>query len=681
MEIREESRENWGTRAGFILAAVGSAVGLGNLWGFPYKLYSFGGGAFLIPYVFALIAIGIPMMILEFSLGHITQRAAPDAFGRLNRKFEVVGWWAIILSFVIMTYYPVILAYCFSFLWYSLKGAFLKQALPWAGAGIEGVKNANDFFYNQFLGYHQDLTLGALQPSLILPLALTWLAAYLCTFKGTKHVGRVVLLTVPLPWIMLLILTVRGMTLPGSAHGLAFYLNPDWSELAEPTTWRYAFGQVFFSLSLAFGVMITYASFLHRKSDLNNNAAIVGLADLATSFIAGLAVFSTLGAMSFASQQAGNPIPVTEVVAGGPGLTFVAFPYALAQLPAAPWFSILFFVTLVTLGIDSAFSISESVLAAIVDKTGWKRSIVLPSIMLIGFLIGLVFITQGGLNWLGIIDGFINGTWGIAFIGCLECLILGWLYRIDRLRLHANDRSDWTLGRWWTFIIRLFIPLVLGTLVVWSLFDDITNKDGFLMTPDHKWKIGNVVGMIVVTLAPIIALVISVVPNLRKTEHLKQHESEAPSTGTIPFFAGITSATLSAITFVILALSVKHGYSIEPKQIKILISASAILSIGAITLSWTGIRKTRSEPLEPSWPTRAAGLFGTIALAGSFGSLLAMITSTMETQTSEQITQKTAENTLSAGGYVSLGIITLLLVAGLSWCLYRALGADTRRQK
>ncbi len=129
-EIPEEQRESWGTRVAFILAAVGSAVGLGNLWGFPYKLYSYGGGAFLIPYILGLVLVGFPLLILEFSLGHYTQRAAPDAFRQGNRKFEMVGWWGIILGFVIITYYPVILAYCFSFIWYSIQGIFNNGRLP-----------------------------------------------------------------------------------------------------------------------------------------------------------------------------------------------------------------------------------------------------------------------------------------------------------------------------------------------------------------------------------------------------------------------------------------------------------------------------------------------------------------------------------------------------------------------
>ncbi|MCH7558109.1 MAG: sodium-dependent transporter, partial [Planctomycetes bacterium] len=392
-ELLEEQRESWGTRGGFILAAIGSAVGLGNLWGFPYKLYSYGGGAFLIPYIIALLVVGIPIMILEFSIGHYTQRAAPDAFKRGHRRFEMVGWWGIVLAFVIVTYYPVILAYCFSFLWYSIVGIFNGGELPWAGEGIEGVENAKSFFNDTYLGKIEGPNLGAIRWNIVWPLFITWVAMYFCIFKGVKLVGKIVWLTVPLPWLMLLILTVRGLTLEGSMQGLVYYLDPVWSELAKPITWRYAFGQVFFSLSLAYGIMITYASFLHRKSDINNNAAIISIADFATSFVAGLAVFATLGGMAFMTQLGDNPVAVEQVAEAGPSLAFVAFPYALAQLPYSAWFSFIFFFALVTLGLDSAFSMTEAILASVVDKTGWRRSVVLPVMSVVGFLLGLIYVT------------------------------------------------------------------------------------------------------------------------------------------------------------------------------------------------------------------------------------------------------------------------------------------------
>ncbi|OPX21766.1 MAG: hypothetical protein B1H04_06105, partial [Planctomycetales bacterium 4484_123] len=374
-DLLEEQRENWGSRAAFVLAAIGSAVGLGNLWGFPYKLYKYGGGAFLIPYILAMVIIGVPVLILELSLGHMTQRAAPEAFRRVGRRKEAVGWWGILLSFVIITYYPVILAWCLSFFWYAIEGIIWHGGeLPWART-VDGA--ANFFLYDYARMWRagqaeHSWQLGSMGPHIVLSLAAVWVMMFLCIFRGVRVVSKVVMWTVPLPWLMLMILTIRGLTLEGATTGLAYYLNPDWSQLLKPTTWRFAFGQVFFSMSLAFGVMVTYASFLHRKSDINNNAAVVGLGDLGTSFIAGIAVFATLGAMSVAAKLPVNKLIGSET--GTVGLSFIAFPYALAQLPHSAWFAAVFFFALITLGIDSAFSITESVLASVVDKTGWNRS-------------------------------------------------------------------------------------------------------------------------------------------------------------------------------------------------------------------------------------------------------------------------------------------------------------------
>lgn len=672
LEIREEVRETWGSRTGFVLAAVGSAVGLGNLWGFPYKLYAYGGGAFLIPYVAALLLVGIPLLILEFSLGHYSQRAAPDAFGRVHPRFEMVGWWAVLLSFVIITYYPVILAYCFTFLWHSLKGIMNGGVLPWAGEGIEGVTNAKSFFFEEYLGHWGSLKLGPVRLAIVLPLGITWVAMYLCICRGVRFVGKIVWLTVPLPWIMLLILAVRGLTLEGSLQGLAFYLNPTWSELAKPATWRFAFGQVFFSLSLAFGVMITYASFLHRKSDINNNAAVIGLADLGTSFVAGLAVFATLGGMAFATQQAGNPVPVDKVVGAGPGLAFVAFPYALAQLPYSAWFSFIFFLALVTLGIDSAFSITESCLAAIVDKTGWRRSVVLPVMSFVGFAIGLVYVTRGGLNWVGTIDGFINGTWGIAFMGLLQCLVLGWLYRVDTLRKHANERSDWRLGPWWNGLVRIGIPLVLGSLVFWSLFDDVTRPEGFIRSPQGDWHIGNLVGLAVVVAAPLLAMLFSSIKGPRRDVTAPLREAGQAGLGRVGLAAGVLSAAIVPVIFVVVYRAA-HGGGVGPDSpLLFCLGAGAVLGIAGTVLSQRDLVRHTSHESDPSWLTRWAGILSTLGTGGALGLLLAVLAGGAAVE--EAVERATS---LTVAGYISLGAIGCILVSGLAWCLYRAMSANT----
>ena len=672
-ELLEEQRESWGTRGGFVLAAVGSAVGLGNLWGFPYKLYSYGGGAFLIPYILALVVVGIPVMILEFSIGHYTQRAAPDAFKRGHRRFELVGWWGILLAFVIVTYYPVILAYCFSFLWYSIVGIFNGGELPWAGKGIEGVENAKQFFNDTYLGKidigDARFYLGSIRWNIVLPLVITWVAMYFCIFKGVRLVGKIVWLTVPLPWLMLLILAIRGLTLEGSMQGLAYYLDPVWSELYKPITWRYAFGQVFFSLSLAYGIMITYASFLHRKSDLNNNAAIISIADFATSFVAGLAVFATLGGMAFVTQQGVNPVRVENVAESGPSLAFVAFPYALAQLPYSAWFSFIFFFALVTLGLDSAFSMTEAILASIVDKTGWRRSIVLPLLTVVGFTFGLLFVTKAGFNWLGTIDGFVNGTWGIAFMGLLECIVIGWLWRVGTLRRHANSRSDWAMGRWWDYLIRIVIPILLGTLFFWQLFDDISSESGFLRDPAGEWILPNCVGMFIIALVPVFAIIFSLVKGRGDVESPGNQDSDLSTQGRIGGVVSFLVTLIPAVGLLVILLGSSIPEAAENELANPVFWLLLGISIVAVGFSNYLLDKHNTSSSQVSWFARWAGILATMNVSAFIAViLLGLMDGVKISEEAVPIRDK-----LSGVSYLILAAVFLIIVGGLAWCFFRAL--------
>ena len=674
MELLEEQRETWGTRGGFVLAAVGSAVGLGNLWGFPYKLYSYGGGAFLIPYIVAMFCIGIPLLILEFTLGHYTQRAAPNAFRRVNKRLEFVGWWGIILGFVIITYYPTILAYCFSYMGDSLTAIFTGQPLPWAGEGVEGVQNASNYFFKDYLTGGEYI--GPFRSEILYMLILAWVLMYFCIFRGVKLVGKIVWLTVPLPWIMLLILAVRGLTLEGSMKGLAFYLDPDWTQLAKPTTWRFAFGQVFFSLSLAFGVMLTYASFLHRKSDINNNAAIIGIADFVTSFIGGIAIFATIGGMAHVTSQAGQPVPVNEVVDGGPGLAFVAFPYALAQLPAAAWWSLIFFFMLVTLGIDSAFSITESVLAGIVDKTGWRRDIVLPVMSVVGIGTGLMYVTIDGLSFLGTVDGFVNGTWGIAFIGLIECVALGWFSRLDVLREHANERSDWRLGRWWNLAVRVLIPVVLGTLFFWSLYDNVQQyKAGeFLRDVEGKWIVNDCVGLGIMALACILAVTMSLIrsPHDKAEKQTVQHERVETSSGRAVAIVGFALACIAWLLFILIFIFVQT----DAKEETLLFAS---IGLGIVSLMICHVLLERYDN-GTSRPSRFARIGGIAAIANISVCLLVILIALSKKVVGIQKAPVEHADHLSQTSYIILGIVFVLIFFGLGWCFWKAIGAAAKNE-
>lgn len=448
-------RERWASRTAFTMAAIGSAVGLGNVWRFPFVAYQNGGGAFLIPYLVALFTAGIPLMVLEYGLGKMTQSGAARAFAEVHRRWEWIGWWAILVGFTIVTYYAVVMAWCWGYLYHSLS-------LAWKG-------RAEEFFYRDFLNLTEGPgQLRSIRWPIVLGLALTWAAIVWIVQSGVRRLGRVVLVTVPLPVILLAVFVARGLTLPGAMDGLKFYLTPDFSKLAEPGTWLAAYGQIFFSLSIGFGIMIAYASYLDERADVNNNAFITSLANCGTSYFAGFAVFTVLGYMA---RIVGKP--VGDVVSGGPGLAFVTYPTAIALLPSVPAiFGFLFFLILLSLGIDSAFSLVEAVVTAVQDRWPISRKKATWLLSGLAFVLGLIFTTRGGLYWLDIVDHFAN-NYGLVGVGLMEALVVGHVFGAGRLREYLNRDSEVKLGRWWDLCIRFLIPFLLGILIVWSLVREL----------------------------------------------------------------------------------------------------------------------------------------------------------------------------------------------------------------
>ena len=453
-------RERWRSRVSFIMATVGSAVGLGNLWRFPYVCYKNGGGAFLIPYFIALFTAGIPLMILEFSLGHRFQGSAPHSFSSVRRGWEWLGWWALLIGFIITTYYNVVIAWSVDYLFYSFP-------LSWGD-------NAKDFFFNRFLKVTPSpLQLGGIRLPILLATLGVWVSIFFIIYRGVERVSKVVLWTVPLPLILLGILIVRGMTLPGAMEGVKFYLTPDFSKLANPRVWLAAYSQIFFSLSLAFGILIAYSSYLPSEHDINNSAFIISLANCGTSFLAGFAVFPVLGYLAHI-----RGVPVEEVVAGGPGLAFIAYPTALRLLPfAVQFFSFLFFLLLITLGIDSAFSLVEAGVSGIMDK--WKINRHLGTILICipGFLISILFTTRAGLLWLDIIDDLMI-NFGLTSVGILQCILVGYVLGAEEMRKYANAVSDFPIGKWWNFCIRVITPIVLTVSIILVLQERIRSPYG-----------------------------------------------------------------------------------------------------------------------------------------------------------------------------------------------------------
>lgn len=485
-------RERWNSRTAFVFAAIGSAAGLGNAWRFPYMAAQNGGGAFLIPYFIALITAGIPLLIAEFALGHKFQAGAPVAFGKIKKGWESLGWWAIVSSFVIVTYYSVIMAWVVDYLWYSFTVA-------WGNA-------PQDFFLNRVLQISSGPgELGGFSIPVLIGIILAWGAIYWCIRNGVHSVGKVVKWTVPLPIAMLGILAIRALTLPGAVEGVNYYLNPDFSKLLDAKVWASAYGQVFFTLSLAFGVMVAYASYLPKDSDITNNALITVFSNCGISFLAGFAVFGTMGYMA---QTKGAM--VSEVAgSGGIGLAFWTYPEAISMLPfGSAIFALVFFIMLFTLGIDSAFSLIEGVVAGLVDKWGWTKKKVVRLTCLVGFVISLLYVTKGGLYWLDIVDRYIN-NFSIVGVGLFEAIAIGWIYKASKLRNYFNPISEVKLGRWYDVMISIISPLALAGILIWNIVQEILDAvNGNLYEGYPLWSIV-IGGWIMVAIVIIVSIVLA----------------------------------------------------------------------------------------------------------------------------------------------------------------------------
>lgn len=463
-----ETRERWGSRYLFLFAAMGSAIGLGNVWRFPYLTYQYGGGAFLIPWIIGLIVMGIPWMMMEFGMGRYFQRGAPGVFEGIGKKWEWLGWWPVFVAFLIVTYYSVVIAW-------SLRYMVSAATMAW-GIGEAGASGAGDFFFGTVLNLSSGPgELGLPVVPILIFLAVVWVLLFFIMYKGAKVIGRVALWTVSIPWALLIVLMVRGLTLPGAIDGLNYYLTPDFAALANPDLWFGAFSQIAFTLSLGMAGMFAYGSFIAKRADVTNNAFITSFSNCATSFFAGFAVFSTVGFI----MQALN-IPVGEVSTSGLGLAFVTYPVAISMMPAANAIvGVLFFLCLFFLGIDSAFFLAYGgVISPIMDKFGLSRVKATLLVCIIAFIIGILFTTQGGLYWLDIVDRTVS-FYGLLITGALASIVVGWVFGADKLREHINETSDIKVGAWFDWMLKVVVPAGLLFVVIYGGFmSDIPNAYG-----------------------------------------------------------------------------------------------------------------------------------------------------------------------------------------------------------
>ena len=443
------NENKWGSNIAFVLAMIGSAVGLGNIWRYPYVLYSNGGGAFYIPYLLAIISLAIPFLILEYGVGYNYQSSFTKAIVKLKPKFEFYGWILPVVVFIMTVYYSTIIGWDGIYL-------FLSFFKGW-GADPNTYLNVN-------LLQATDSLSGAFNfiPFIAVFMLVGWFIVWLISHKNLDEgLGRVCEIFVPLLFVVMLFIVIFSLTLPGASIGLSELFNPDWSLLWHFDIWMAAFGQIFFSLSLGMGAGFTYASYTNDDIDLISSGLKVIFANCAFENFAALGVFSILGYMSL---QSGTP--VSEIVSQGTTLIFVAYPQVFnilgtIGLVLGPLF---FFIVYIS-GITSMLSSFEVLSISIQNKFALSRRKATLILCIIGGLASMVYATSAGGYILGIADIFVNNIVVILSV-FVECILFAWIFKAERLIDFMNGRSKhFKLGKWWLAHVKYIIPILL--LVIW----------------------------------------------------------------------------------------------------------------------------------------------------------------------------------------------------------------------
>ncbi len=462
-----QQRENWSGRTGFIIAAIGSAVGLGNIWRFPYVAYDNGGGAFMVPYLIALLTAGIPLLFLDYIIGHKYRTAAPRAYKKFSPSGQFVGWWQTLVSFVIAIYYAAVIVWAGSYMFFSF--------------GQKWGEDTTNFFVSDFVKHTGDLT-SVFVPQMFIGLVIVWAVSILIMFGGIrKGVELANKICLPLLLVLFGIMVYKAVNLPGAIVGLNAFFEPNWVKMKDPNVWLAAYGHIFFSLSVGFGIMVTYASYLKKNTNLTGAGLVVGFANSSFELIAGIGIFAAIGFMAVSTGQ-----DVSEVASGGVGLAFFVFPKIISTMGASgDIVGFLFFGSLVVAGISSLISILEVPISAFQEKFDWSRKKAVSIICGVCAVISIsAFSTGSSLVLVDVIDHFANNI-GIVAGGLMSIVLVTWFNRnkIPSLLAHSNRISSVKLGGAWIFMLTVITPTVL-TIALGLKFIDLvkTPYEGYSST-------------------------------------------------------------------------------------------------------------------------------------------------------------------------------------------------------
>lgn len=460
--MNDTSRDTWSSRGTFILAAIGSAVGLGNAWRFPGLAAKHGGGAFLLIYLAAMLIMGVPLLSMEISIARKLRKGVVESLRGIHKKMEFVGWAAVTNAFVIDTYYAIVFAWVLLMVVNSLQFA-----------GMTGDSEAAKNVFISVTHTTWDVTGYTIPIPVLLALLAAWVAIYYCIRNGAGSVGKIVKYTVFLPILFLLFMAVKGCTMDGAMEGLHKFFVPDVSAFRDPSLWIDAVGQVFYSLSIMMAVMFAYGSYLDEKANVAVDSIIITASDALVSILSGIVMFSTMGGVGM----------LDSISDSGIATAFLIYPQAIVNLTDIGWFNalfgVIFYLMLVTLAIDSAFSIIEGVSASIADKFHANPRKVTKVLCIIAAILSLLYATRAGLAWVDIVDNWTNQI-NLILIGILECVAIGWCFNLDKVLQQVNrNTKKFRIPRiWFRLSIRYFSTIALCILFIWNLYNLLAIKGG-----------------------------------------------------------------------------------------------------------------------------------------------------------------------------------------------------------
>ncbi|CAL8340469.1 unnamed protein product [Lota lota] len=487
--VKTFTRGQWSNKLEFLLAVAGQIIGLGNVWRFPYLCYKNGGGVFFIPYVLFLFACGIPLFLLETSLGQYTAQGSITCWRKMCPLFEGMGYGSQVVVLYSSMYYIIILAWAFFYLFSSFS-----SELPWASCSNSwntatcvpfdhgnghmnwsATENASspvrEFWERRVLNITESPhEMGNIRWELALCLLLSWIICYFCIWKGVKSTGKVVYFTATFPYVMLVVLLVRGLTLPGAIDGIKFYLYPDPSRLTDPMVWMDAGTQIFYSYAICIGCLTALGSYNKYNNNCYKDCVYLCFLNSGTSFVAGFAIFSALGFMAYEQN-----VDISKVAESGPGLAFIAYPRAVAMMPLPQLWAILFFVMIILLGLDSQFVGLEALTTAISDMNpaffhaGHRRKILLLIISIGCFFVGLTMVTEGGLYIFQLFDYYACSGMTLLLFAILQSVCIGWVYGADRFYDIIEDMIGYRPFPYIKYCLKYVTPVICIATFVFSL--------------------------------------------------------------------------------------------------------------------------------------------------------------------------------------------------------------------